>query len=470
MFKNIFENKIGERLTTINSSSKSAMEWMGNKSRQLTQQIDISEKIQHINESQLLKNPIASGVVSAATTIAQNNNININLTNNNNNSANTNNNNIDNLDIENNSLNTSMPNNNLNSTNETSSSQKQAGLIRQNKVQNGDEIIIDNNENKNQRKTSIKSKSKQPQQTTQQQQQQLNGEENIDYDLKLKQISEEVLNKNNDKNNSNKNRRNSTNLTNNSKEEDNDFYVNARQLLTRQSTEMTATFPYKAFHGKINSKTIEIPGLNVKVVRYRNMENDIGKIDPNLYRNYSSSKGVDSNIGVSRGKLYFSLKYNEEIQSFSVNINKAELFGPEKSQGKLERAGSTSNSSLTTHRSSFLSSSTPNSPVISKSNTYVKIQLLPDKKRKYQTKIQRKTSNPIFEETFYFATSFEGLQNRTLYLGLYEFGRFLKHELIGAIRISELHLIKDINIQDIEFNRNLLQLAEVFLFFLFLLL
>jgi hypothetical protein len=54
------------------------MEWMGNKSRQLTQQIDISEKIQHINESQLLKNPIASGVVSAATTIAQNNNININ--------------------------------------------------------------------------------------------------------------------------------------------------------------------------------------------------------------------------------------------------------------------------------------------------------------------------------------------------------------------------------------------------------
>ena len=44
MFKNIFENKIGERLTTINSSSKSAMEWMGNKSRQLTQQIEMEYK------------------------------------------------------------------------------------------------------------------------------------------------------------------------------------------------------------------------------------------------------------------------------------------------------------------------------------------------------------------------------------------------------------------------------------------
>ncbi len=56
MFKNIFDNKIGERLTTINTSSKSAMEWMG----KYTQQINITDKIQQINESQLLKNPIST--------------------------------------------------------------------------------------------------------------------------------------------------------------------------------------------------------------------------------------------------------------------------------------------------------------------------------------------------------------------------------------------------------------------------
>lgn len=122
---------------------------------------------------------------------------------------------------------------------------------------------------------------------------------------------------------------------------------------------------------------------------------------------------------------------------------------------------STTGSSLSLNKPSFLSSSMPSSPNLSKLDTYVKVTLLPDKKRKYQTKIQRKTSTPAFDETFYFATSLEDLQSRTLYLALYEFGRFLKHELIGAIRLSELHLIKDIAAQDVEFTRNLIHLAEV---------
>jgi Ca2+-dependent lipid-binding protein len=144
-----------------------------------------------------------------------------------------------------------------------------------------------------------------------------------------------------------------------------------------------------------------------------------------------------------------------------VNINKAEI---DKGSGG---AQTSSGSTLSLHnRASFRQSlSTPNSPQVSRMDTYVKIQLLPDKKRKYQTKIQRKTSNPVFEETFYFATPFNELQNRTLYLAVYEFGRFLKHELIGAIRINELHLIKDINTQDVEFIRNLQNLAEVNNFF-----
>jgi hypothetical protein len=41
-----------------------------------------------------------------------------------------------------------------------------------------------------------------------------------------------------------------------------------------------------------------------------------------------------------------------------------------------------------------------------------------------------------------------------------EFGRFSKHELIGTVRLNELHTIKDISVGEVEMNRNLLQLNE----------
>ena len=36
------------------------------------------------------------------------------------------------------------------------------------------------------------------------------------------------------------------------------------------------------------------------------------------------------------------------------------------------------------------------------SDPYVKVYLLPDKKKKYETKVHRKTLNPVFNETFVF--------------------------------------------------------------------
>jgi synaptotagmin-1 len=36
------------------------------------------------------------------------------------------------------------------------------------------------------------------------------------------------------------------------------------------------------------------------------------------------------------------------------------------------------------------------------SDPYVKLYLLPDKKKKFQTKVQRKSLNPVFNETFVF--------------------------------------------------------------------
>lgn len=36
------------------------------------------------------------------------------------------------------------------------------------------------------------------------------------------------------------------------------------------------------------------------------------------------------------------------------------------------------------------------------SDPYVKVYLLPDKKKKFETKVHRKTLNPVFNETFVF--------------------------------------------------------------------
>jgi len=47
------------------------------------------------------------------------------------------------------------------------------------------------------------------------------------------------------------------------------------------------------------------------------------------------------------------------------------------------------------------------------SDPYVKVYLLPDKKKKFQTKVQRKTLNPVFNETFLFKVSHTGYRSHT---------------------------------------------------------
>ena len=223
------------------------------------------------------------------------------------------------------------------------------------------------------------------------------------------------------------------------------------RTLVRQSTDLTSSFPLKPFQ-KINSETVEIPGLNVKVVRYR-IENDLGKIDPHLYKSYNSS--VDPTTAITKGKLFFSLHYNEEIKSLSVTISRAEIFNI---------YTQTFSTSSTNSSGSGPSGGTPlsnNSPNLNKPDTYVKIQLLPDKKKKFQTRVQRKTWTPVYDETFYFQLDFEELKTRTLFLTHLEFGRFSKHELIGAVRIGDIHTIKDVTAGDVEFTRNLTPLVNV---------
>uniref|UniRef100_A0A915NY82 C2 domain-containing protein n=1 Tax=Meloidogyne floridensis TaxID=298350 RepID=A0A915NY82_9BILA len=67
------------------------------------------------------------------------------------------------------------------------------------------------------------------------------------------------------------------------------------------------------------------------------------------------------------------------------------------------------------------------------SDPYVKLYLLPEKKKKVETKVHRKTLNPVFNETFIFKVPFNELPSKTLVFSIYDFDRFSKHDQIGQV-------------------------------------
>lgn len=74
------------------------------------------------------------------------------------------------------------------------------------------------------------------------------------------------------------------------------------------------------------------------------------------------------------------------------------------------------------------------------SDPYVKIYLLPDKKKKFETKVHRKTLNPVFNETFVFKVPYSEIATKTLVFAVYDFDRFSKHDQIGEVKIPLNHV------------------------------
>uniref|UniRef100_A0A3P9NCH0 Synaptotagmin 2 n=1 Tax=Poecilia reticulata TaxID=8081 RepID=A0A3P9NCH0_POERE len=80
------------------------------------------------------------------------------------------------------------------------------------------------------------------------------------------------------------------------------------------------------------------------------------------------------------------------------------------------------------------------------SDPYVRVFVLPDKKKKFDTKVHKKTLNPVFNETFIFKIPFTEMGGKTLVMAVYDFDRFSKHDIIGEIKIpmNTLDLAKPI--------------------------
>lgn len=69
---------------------------------------------------------------------------------------------------------------------------------------------------------------------------------------------------------------------------------------------------------------------------------------------------------------------------------------------------------------------------------YAKIRLLPDRSNVWQTRIHRRTLNPVFDEDFVFEVNPESsLNDRTLEVLLYDFDAFSRHRGLGY---AQFHL------------------------------
>ncbi|XP_014118106.1 PREDICTED: synaptotagmin-3 [Pseudopodoces humilis] len=142
----------------------------------------------------------------------------------------------------------------------------------------------------------------------------------------------------------------------------------------------------------------------------------LGQIQPELYdaadgRGGPGAAGGDpgdpsGRSGPSCGRLSVSLRYSYGSQQLLVRVLRARDLPAKDSNGF--------------------------------SDPYVKIYLLPDRKKKFQTKVLRRTLNPEWDETFSFGVPFAELPARRLHFSVYDFDRFSRHDLIGQVVLDNL--------------------------------
>uniref|UniRef100_UPI00358E4E0A synaptotagmin-6-like n=1 Tax=Myxine glutinosa TaxID=7769 RepID=UPI00358E4E0A len=172
----------------------------------------------------------------------------------------------------------------------------------------------------------------------------------------------------------------------------------------------------------------------------------LGRIKPELYQESETNDNTDqkpekehggtsttrelkTNVkpGPPAGKLNFSLRYDHDDGELVVRVIRAQDL-PIK-----DRSGS--------------------------SDPYVKVNLLPDWKQTKQTRVHRKTLDPLFDEIFRFPLPFAELPTRSLRFGLYDFDRFTRHDIIGHVDVDNLLYESDLSREE-EFWRDVEGVTE----------
>jgi len=197
--------------------------------------------------------------------------------------------------------------------------------------------------------------------------------------------------------------------------------------LIRQSTDTTCTFPIRKSVRRMESiETVEIPGLNgVKSIRY--LHDNLGKLQPDLYMKQTSQ--TDPTYGC--GKIQFTLFYNQQISSLIVTI-------------------------VSVDNLPFRDVHTKTLP-----DPFLKIVLLPDRRRKFQTKVFKRTQSTPINETFQFQINHDELSRRILLLSVYDFGRSSKRSLIGTVKIDDVSSLPDLTAHDVTCVKSIVPGTEV---------
>ncbi|KAF4009078.1 hypothetical protein G4228_000397 [Cervus hanglu yarkandensis] len=182
---------------------------------------------------------------------------------------------------------------------------------------------------------------------------------------------------------------------------DQDNYAHGIRV-QRQITEPTSSARHNSIRRQLN---LSNPDFNIQQLQKQEQLTGIGRIKPELYkqRSLDNDDGRRSN-SKSCGKLNFILKYDCDLEQLIVKIHKA----------------------VNLPAKDFSGTSDP----------YVKIYLLPDRKTKHQTKVHRKTLNPVFDEVFLFPVPYNDLAARKLHFSVYDFDRFSRHDLIGQVVVD----------------------------------
>ncbi|XP_077999817.1 synaptotagmin-1-like isoform X3 [Glandiceps talaboti] len=151
----------------------------------------------------------------------------------------------------------------------------------------------------------------------------------------------------------------------------------------------------KGLKGAVDLKSVQMLGASYKE------KPDVEELDGAGGEDQEDTDSVKSELKL--GKLQFSLDYDFQEGKLTVGvIQAADLPGMD-----------------------FSGTSDP----------YVKVYLLPDKKKKYETKVHRKTLNPVFNESFTFKVPYSDVGGKILTFAIYDFDRFSRHDIIGEVKV-----------------------------------
>ncbi|XP_051957612.1 synaptotagmin-6-like [Xyrauchen texanus] len=194
-----------------------------------------------------------------------------------------------------------------------------------------------------------------------------------------------------------------------------------RTRISRQTTEPASSNRHSSFKKHLPRQMHHVTSLD-RGSEFLDVEDyptctaaSLGRIQPELYKQSTMEAEESSKNGTEKtcGKINFSLKYDYEGELLLVTILKA--------------------------------FDLPAKDLCGSSDPYVKIYLLPDRKRKFQTRVHRKTLNPTFDETFQFPVPYEELGSRKLHLSVFDFDRFSRHDMIGEVILDNLFEVSDLS-------------------------